>query len=57
MYSEPWTDVTERTGITLVDGRNYTVVVVGPSVGLGLTGGFWTASRAVVVDSDPTYVE
>ena len=56
MYSEPWSDVTERSGVTPVDGRNYTVVVVGPAVGLAPTG-FWNASRAVVVDSDPTYVE
>jgi hypothetical protein len=56
MYSEPWSEVTERTGITLVDGRNYTVVIVGPSVGLA-PNHFWNGSRAVVVDSDPTYVE
>nr|MDQ2647319.1 hypothetical protein [Myxococcota bacterium] len=56
MYSEPWSEVTERSGVTPVDGRNYTVVVVGPAVGLA-ENGFWNASRAVVVDSDPTYVE
>jgi len=57
MYSEPWADITERSGVTLVDGRNYTVVVVGPAVGLTTNNGFWNASRAVVVDSDPAYVE
>jgi hypothetical protein len=56
LYSESWDDLLGRTGITLADGRNYTLVVVGAGVGLPERY-FWNAARVVVVDNDPTTVE
>jgi hypothetical protein len=53
LYSESWEQVTERTGVAIRDGRTYTLVFIGPNVGL-TPRYFWNASRVVVVDNDPT---
>jgi hypothetical protein len=54
LYSEPWADIAEQSGVTVQDSRSYSLVLVGPSVGLAPRY-FWNASRVVVVENDPTY--
>ena len=51
--SERWLNVLERAGIdAFVDGRGYTVVVVGPAGNVG-SRGFWNDAAIGVVDNDP----
>ena len=53
LYSESWADLLERSQITVVDGQNYTLVYVGPHVGLAGRY-FWNEPRVVAVENDPT---
>jgi hypothetical protein len=47
-----WTGVTRRSGITPVNGRVYTLVVIGPAVAEA-PDGFWNRPTVTLVDNDP----
>jgi hypothetical protein len=53
LYSESWADLLERSKITVVDGQNYTLVYLGPHVGLPGRY-FWNEPRVLAVENDPT---
>jgi hypothetical protein len=56
LYSESWAELLERSQLTIEDGRGYTLVYVGPGVGLPAQD-FWNAPRVVAVQNDPTLTQ
>lgn len=53
LYSEAWSELLERSQIEIEDGRGYTLVYVGPEVGVPASD-FWNEPRVVVISNDPT---
>ena len=47
-----WNGVKLRSGVTPVNGRVYTLVVIGPAVAEDRNG-FWNAPTVTLVDNDP----
>jgi hypothetical protein len=52
LLSVPWTEALARNGITLSDGRSYTLVLIGANPGAG-PGSYWNAAAFSAVESDP----
>jgi hypothetical protein len=54
VFAERWSAIKMRAGLsTLVDGRSYTLVLLGPAAGFARKG-FWNPSALSVVPNDPT---
>jgi hypothetical protein len=52
IWEGPWEDVIEMSGVTPVNGRVYTLVVMGPAVGDD-PASFWNPTALSLVDNDP----
>ena len=52
ILEDSWEAVIERSGVTPVNGRVYTLVVMGPAVG-DEPASFWNPLALSLVDSDP----
>jgi hypothetical protein len=52
IWEGPWDGVIEMSGVTPVNGRVYTLVVVGPAVGDD-PASFWNPTALSLVDNDP----
>ncbi|HLV66318.1 MAG TPA: hypothetical protein VKY73_10930 [Polyangiaceae bacterium] len=52
LHVESWAEVVEHSSVTLENGRSYTLVLLGPAVGLR-PNGFWNPSLVSIVDNDP----
>ena len=54
LYQEGWASLRDRAGISeVVNGRSYSLVLVGPSPQVAKPG-FWSSPSLVLVDNDPT---